>query len=611
MAVEVKNLQNGEAFAIGPEGSIFGREGGPANIKVADQSVSKRHARIFSDGTEWFLEDMGSVNGTLVDGNKIAGVVALRPGLIFQMSKFRFEVVTIDGRGGRAAPAMQAGPDLETRTAMRGGQGNAALPSDLRKDPIPKKRAQPSPPPRLQEDLEPPTAQSNGRNNNLPLASDQDFPSQSLAEASQQSLPDLRDDGPAPVLGIDQYEDLAPPAALAAGIGYVLKTAPLLVLNPLGTLRKQIESPPVVGLEKIPLAAFLFPTYAVLLLAQSWLGFLIALIGGSFDIVGLILGPVIAVIGGAIGAAIAGFLSHPILQWLVDKLGGTSDARSRTSHIAMGMVTALVMLVPTIIGGLMTALVARLASVSSVFWLLNIIPALISIVALPIPIAVQWAWFRSYGVVKAFQTFLLVVAVLATLGGLASAIMGVLAAVNGMRGAGSMPSVPNVPVDPNNPVAAVVDAGVLEVPDPPANPDTPTNPTPTNPTPTNPTPTNPTPANPTPTNPTNPTPTNPTPTNTTTTTAVKGGSELGRKRRFIEEALDNDPLLLTGEVDTEYQQLSKRIVDAEEEAANAVFGNARKRDPEKRLYFERVKQKKIAEKAANQINKLYRLLGGK
>ena len=39
MSVEVKNLQTGETYEVGPEGAIFGREGGPANIKVADQSV--------------------------------------------------------------------------------------------------------------------------------------------------------------------------------------------------------------------------------------------------------------------------------------------------------------------------------------------------------------------------------------------------------------------------------------------------------------------------------------------------------------------------------------------------------------------------------------------
>ncbi|MBM4282876.1 MAG: FHA domain-containing protein [Deltaproteobacteria bacterium] len=80
VAVEVRNVQSGETFEVGPEGTIFGREGGPANVRVADPSVSKRHARIFADGPGWFLEDMGSVNGTVVDGSKI-GAGEARPRL--------------------------------------------------------------------------------------------------------------------------------------------------------------------------------------------------------------------------------------------------------------------------------------------------------------------------------------------------------------------------------------------------------------------------------------------------------------------------------------------------------------------------------------------------
>ncbi|MFO0003053.1 MAG: FHA domain-containing protein, partial [bacterium] len=87
--------------------------------------MSKRHARIFSEGAGWQIEDVGSVNGTVVDGGKIQGPVTLRPGMVFQMSKQRFEVVTVDGR---------ARVEQETRTAMR--QGGNPLPSELRKDPI-------------------------------------------------------------------------------------------------------------------------------------------------------------------------------------------------------------------------------------------------------------------------------------------------------------------------------------------------------------------------------------------------------------------------------------------------------------------------------------------
>ncbi len=43
------------------------------DVVLLDSTVSRLHARIyFSDG-EWFIEDLGSTNGTLVDGVEIKG----------------------------------------------------------------------------------------------------------------------------------------------------------------------------------------------------------------------------------------------------------------------------------------------------------------------------------------------------------------------------------------------------------------------------------------------------------------------------------------------------------------------------------------------------------
>ncbi|MDP2342396.1 MAG: FHA domain-containing protein [Deltaproteobacteria bacterium] len=593
MTVEVRNLQSGETFEVGPDGAVFGREGGPANIKVPDQSVSKRHARIFSDGSDWFLEDMGSVNGTLVDGGKIGGMLPLKCGVVFQMSKFKFEVVTIDGRGARpqAAPTEQ-----ETRTALRGnGNGNgspgggANLPSDLRKDPIPKKR-QPArePPP-------PPSENTNQRGGGLPLASDQDFPSQSsLPSSSNNSLPDV--DAPRPQLGIDAYDDdVAPPAALAMGIGYALKTAPLLVLNPLGTVRKQIESPPLPGLQKLPLAFLVLPAYGATLVAQLLVGNVAATIAsGKLDIVSLIIGPVIGAVVAVVCAVIAGFAGHPILSWLVDKLGGTSDARSRTTHVAMSTVTSLIFLVPTMVAVLLTAIAGRLASISSAFALINIVPALLMIVATPLPVFVQWSWFRSYNVAKWFQTVLLVFAVLGVLGGVAGAISTVVGAVQVMRAGGgagvSAVPPPGDPVDPANPTDPVKD---------PVDPSNPTNPiavkdpgTPTTPT-------------------RDPTgvkdPTTPAVKDPPTSTVLSGKyGDYVRKRAAIEAALERDPTLVqNGIIGPLYEQLSREIYNAEQEAAAEVLGPKRRSDPSKRAYLEKVKIATVFQKTSFTVNKLY------
>jgi phosphoserine phosphatase RsbU/P len=49
-------------------------------IPIKDRFLSRRHAEIVRDRGTWFVRDCGSVNGTLVNGVKIADPVPLRPG---------------------------------------------------------------------------------------------------------------------------------------------------------------------------------------------------------------------------------------------------------------------------------------------------------------------------------------------------------------------------------------------------------------------------------------------------------------------------------------------------------------------------------------------------
>lgn len=49
-------------------------------IPIKDRFLSRRHAEIVRDQGQWYVRDCGSVNGTLVNGVKIADPVPLRPG---------------------------------------------------------------------------------------------------------------------------------------------------------------------------------------------------------------------------------------------------------------------------------------------------------------------------------------------------------------------------------------------------------------------------------------------------------------------------------------------------------------------------------------------------
>jgi len=59
----------GAKFALGPEPVIIGRS--DANIVLRSSDVSRRHARIAREGAHYWLDDIGSSNGTWVNGARV------------------------------------------------------------------------------------------------------------------------------------------------------------------------------------------------------------------------------------------------------------------------------------------------------------------------------------------------------------------------------------------------------------------------------------------------------------------------------------------------------------------------------------------------------------
>lgn len=49
------------------------------DIQLHEDFISAKHARIWFDSGEWYLEDLGSRNGTAVNGQRIREVVILDP----------------------------------------------------------------------------------------------------------------------------------------------------------------------------------------------------------------------------------------------------------------------------------------------------------------------------------------------------------------------------------------------------------------------------------------------------------------------------------------------------------------------------------------------------
>ncbi len=63
-----------------------------ADLVLVDDYASGRHARLFPQGTRWFLEDLGSTNGTFVDGNQVSRALPVSPGDSIRIGKTVMEI---------------------------------------------------------------------------------------------------------------------------------------------------------------------------------------------------------------------------------------------------------------------------------------------------------------------------------------------------------------------------------------------------------------------------------------------------------------------------------------------------------------------------------------
>jgi len=70
---------------------VIGRSPG-ADIVIGDDFVSGRHARIIPSGTEAILEDLGSTNGTILNGQPVVRPTSLRPGDTIDIGAVRLRV---------------------------------------------------------------------------------------------------------------------------------------------------------------------------------------------------------------------------------------------------------------------------------------------------------------------------------------------------------------------------------------------------------------------------------------------------------------------------------------------------------------------------------------
>ncbi len=81
----------GESIPLDGAPLLIGR-GPDAAIRLDDDYVSTRHARIAASGDQWFVEDLGSTNGTYLGSQRLTQPTVIQPGSQIRIGKTTLEL---------------------------------------------------------------------------------------------------------------------------------------------------------------------------------------------------------------------------------------------------------------------------------------------------------------------------------------------------------------------------------------------------------------------------------------------------------------------------------------------------------------------------------------
>jgi len=89
--VIIEGGNKGETVSLDDAPLLIGR-GNDAAIRLDDDYVSTRHARIASSGDQWFVEDLGSTNGTYIGSHRLTQPTTLQLGSKVRIGKTTLEL---------------------------------------------------------------------------------------------------------------------------------------------------------------------------------------------------------------------------------------------------------------------------------------------------------------------------------------------------------------------------------------------------------------------------------------------------------------------------------------------------------------------------------------
>jgi predicted component of type VI protein secretion system len=102
----------GKAYPLEKDDMLIGREANN-DVVINDPEVSRKHARLYIQGGNMILEDLGSTNGTSVNGQRLTGPYVLRAGEIITFGEkitLVFESLVADSNATMASSRFPSPP---------------------------------------------------------------------------------------------------------------------------------------------------------------------------------------------------------------------------------------------------------------------------------------------------------------------------------------------------------------------------------------------------------------------------------------------------------------------------------------------------------------------
>lgn len=124
LTIRIKDVEGHTKAQLDQDRMVAGRQS-DNEIPIKHSSISRQHCAFVREGDVWFLEDLGSANGTRVNNEKITGRVTLSERDIVKIGAARLTVHLTD----------QPAKSKPRKPAISGDDDGISLPADLASGP--------------------------------------------------------------------------------------------------------------------------------------------------------------------------------------------------------------------------------------------------------------------------------------------------------------------------------------------------------------------------------------------------------------------------------------------------------------------------------------------